>query len=355
MLLEMVDNFTPFTYFVFEKMGKGRHRFDVIIVKAACELKAGSEKGITLLPETAPIHLADEHFGEPERTSLRKAGDTLLYKQSTDVFIAGEAKPSTGRHGQWAAEIELRDPADKKRHWKQHLRLHGSRYWQWTLLKGWHLSDPEPPEPLPMRYELAFGGRYPKKGEWVEHDANPVGRGFLDPDNMDRDVRYPVPQIELFDHPVRKPGAIVPVPGLGPIPRFWSARRQYAGTYDAAWKAESESVDGPDYPQDFDSRFFQSAHPSWVVHPPLQGGEQLTLRGFDGENQYTGRLPTQQLQVSLLLPSGEPAITKMVLDTVEIALSAKRVYLTWRLPVPHQAEARAAVISMLTKANIQRS
>lgn len=71
------------------------------------------------------------------------------------------------------------------------MRWLGPRHGQWTLLKGWHRFEPEAVESLPLRYALTFGGRYPDKGEWVEWEPDPVGIGFVHPECVDCDIRYP--------------------------------------------------------------------------------------------------------------------------------------------------------------------
>lgn len=161
---------------------------------------------------------------------------------------------------------------------------------------------------------------------------------------MDREIHYPAPQIEAFDVMSERPGALVPVPGLGPIPRFWDARSRFAGTYDEAWQRQADSTAGPDYPADFDPRFFHAAHPDWVFERPLAGGEQLALRGFRGLAHCVGRLPAIRLEALLLPAKGQAQLAPMRLDTIDIDLDAERLYLTWRLPVPHVLQARHAVL-----------
>lgn len=348
MLLETVENYTPFEYFAFEKMGHGRHIFDVLIVKAACELRpdpkrANRDDGIQLLAEAAPIHLGDEHHGEPERTALRTSGDLVLYKPGADLIIHGAARPPADLRSHWAAEIEVAGARTTR---SQRLRLLGPRHWQWTLLKGWHLSEPTPVESLPLRYELAFGGRYPNKGEWIEHEPNPVGIGFVQPERMDRDIHYPAPQIECFDAPTKRPGAPIAVPGLGAIPRFWQARSRHAGTYDERWQRLHASGVGAGYPADFDLRFFQAAHPHWVFNEPLTGNERIALRCFDGDAHCQGRLPGLRLEA--LLPGAGNALTvaPLRLNTLEVDLDAARLYLGWRLAISQQLQARHVVVRM---------
>lgn len=346
MLLEHVENYTPFEYFAFEKMGPGRHHHDVLIAKASCALHPSSSRGsdtegIRLLAEAAPIHMADEHHGEPEHTGLRLTSDTVLIKPGADLWFRGSAVPPPDRRTHWAAQISLIGRKQQRTH---KLRLTGPRHWQWSLAKGWHLCEPQPVDRLPLRYELAFGGRYARKGQWLAHPDNPVGVGFLDPDRLDREAFYPAPQLECLEHPAQRPGKPVPVPGLGPLPRFWASRKRHAGTYDAAWRAQFESQKGADYPSDFDLRFFQAAHPDWTFDHPLEGNEKIEIAGLHGDRVCIGQLPALRLEALLQPAAGAAVVAPLRLDTLEIDLDASRLYLTWRITITHRIAVRHAVL-----------
>lgn len=345
MILEEVGNLTPFAHMAFEKLGPAEQAYDIIVVKAACALRAGRAlDGIVPIDGPAPIHLADEHFGDPEQTSLRVAGDALVFKPGTDVFITGHARPPRAHADQWAAEISLVHQGRSRR---RRLRLLGERQWQWSLGRRWHLSEPRVCESLPLRYELAFGGGYAHNGTWFEHGDNPIGVGFVDADKPDRNQRYAAPRIEVFEQPSRSPGKPIAVPGLGPIPRFWDARSRYAGTYDAAWQAQYEASDTPGYPRDFDLRFFQAAHPDWIFNPPLIGDESIQLLGLSGDQPIVGRLPGWRIEALLLEASGAAIVAPLRLDTVEIDLDASRLSLGWRLSIAHAVEARRSLLRVI--------
>ncbi|MDH0897727.1 MULTISPECIES: DUF2169 domain-containing protein [unclassified Pseudomonas] len=342
MILGEVENCTPYAWFTFEKMGPAERLYDIVIVKAACVLRPGrGGEGIVALDEAAPIHLADEHFGAPERSPLRIAGDTLLYKPGTDVFFRGHARPLQDLPEQWAADLEI---GTRRHRW----RLSGERHWQWSLMRGWHLSAAQPCEILPLRYELAFGGSYTRRGEVLEHAENPVGRGWLDANHLDREQHYPAPRIEHFAHPVSEPGRPIPIPGLGPIPRYWTARSRYAGTYDDAWKERFNRGENPGYPRDFDPRFFQAAHPDWQFEQLLVGGEAVALVGLTGDEPLLGNIPGWRVE-ALLVGTGAPVVAPLRLDTLDFDLDAQRLYMTWRLPIPQDMGIRQVVLRRLPK------
>lgn len=345
MILDEVANLTPFAHMAFEKLGPAEQAYDIIVVKATCALCSGcGSDGIIPIDEPAPIHLADEHFGDPERTSLRIAGDALLFKPGTDVFLTGHARPPRAHPAAWAAQIGI---VHRGRPRTRRLRLLGERHWQWTLHRRWHLSEPQACESLPLRYELAFGGTRAHNGAWIEHAENPIGVGFFDPDTLDRDRRYTAPRIELFDQPARGPGEPIAVPGLGPLPRFWEARSRFAGTYDEVWQGQYEARDMPGYPRDFDARFFQAAHPDWIFDPPLAGDEALQLLGLSADQPIVGRLPGWRIEALILGGDSAATVAPLRLDTVEIDLDARRLYLGWRLSIAHAVRARHALLRVI--------
>ena len=136
---------------------------------------------------------------------------------------------------------------------------------------------------------------------------------------------------------------------IRPIPRFWASRAQYAGTYGKQLR-EAFEAGRPDYPADFDPRFFQAAHPDWIFSPRLEGRERLLLQGLHGDKVCGGRLPGLRLEALLLSrssPPRPPILAPLRLDTVEIALDQARLYLTWRLTLPQALEIRLAALRML--------
>lgn len=339
MALSDIKNKTPFEHFVFEKMAPGRQICDVIVLKGAYMLAPSGK--LKLAPEPAEFYLADQHYGDTNTTSLWRSGDMLLHKPATDLFVSGSARPPKGMEDQWPCELIV-ETKDKK--YRQQVHMLGPRHWQYSVLSGWHMTKPARVEHLPMRYELAFGGRYPKKGGWSEHAPNPIGLGFYDKAKMDKDIHYPAPQIQYLKHPYASLDDIVPTAGFGPIPRFWAARKRYAGTYDDAWHQQFKDQDMPDYPKDFDLKFFQGAHPDWIFSPQLRGNEWICMVGFHGDQGYRFQLPDIGIAVDAYTDQGEHFARQMQMDTVEIALDAQRVYITWRLTLPHSLGVVRAVV-----------
>jgi hypothetical protein len=101
--LQELHNLTGLPHFQFMKMGQGRKFYDVVIVKASFDLKDGIAE---LSAKQAGPCLVDAFFNEdePEYSSMQAAGDTVLHKPFTDVYVTGtvktyQAQAQTSWHG----------------------------------------------------------------------------------------------------------------------------------------------------------------------------------------------------------------------------------------------------------------
>jgi hypothetical protein len=348
--LTSVQNLTPFAFMQCDKMAPGRRFHDTVVVKAAFELTPG----LLHRAGAAGIALVDEWRdpARPERSSLARAGDVLLFKPSTDLIVTGTARSPGGRAARaWDVAVAVRD-REGATLLSHALRATGPRRWEHRALRGWTLSEPDLATEVPIRYELAYGGAFvhPEHG-WNVCDANPSGLGHCDPEMLDTSRAYPAPQWELPDHPVARMNAEVPLAGLGPISRPWSSRRRYAGTYDDAWqrRMREEAAEGwpIDYPADFDPRFFQCASPSLVTREYMRGDELIGLSGLcGGDEPFVTRLPCIRVCASLARAPGDWTDVALPLDTVHVELDAKRVYLSWRLSLDQSRGFEAAILTV---------
>ncbi len=346
-LLRRVENTTPFAHFVGDKMGPSRRFFDVVVVRGTFVLAPGR---LTRAEEQAPVVLADEVWDSEDaaRSSLKQAGDLHLAKPGADVCVTGTARAPDGQaRPRWDVAVAVHGA------W-QALASHtlvacGPRAWHYVR-GDWLLAEPRPTAEVPIRYELAYGGAFrDPHQEWTIHKPNPSGRGFADASTADRRAPLPAPQWELPSRPVRRLGEAVPVAGLGPLARFWSARAQYAGTYDDLWRAKasaSHAAGAPiDYPPDFDARFFHTAPPELRASRPLRGDERIGLVGLvAGHPRFTTQLPGVEVVASLFVSGGTWVEQAMSLDTVHIDLDAARVALVWRLVLDRARGVTGAVI-----------
>lgn len=330
MHLRTVQNATGFRHLAFCKLGADNLFCDVVVVRVNLRLADGPLK---VIAEPAEISLADHYTcpDAPEKGAVTRAGDVVVIKPATDVLVTGHAIPPRSEPcAEWWCEMGLRTRAGDR---AKRLHLTGPRHWQWSIARDWHLSEPAKVDRLPLGYDLAYGGR--NLGSGRTFAPNPAGRGWLEGTSLDRGVRYPAAQIQYADDPLRAIDKPIRVAGLGPTARWWPNRYQFAGTYDAAWRAAFDASPHPIYPADFDARFFQCAHPDWIFDPHLEGDETLWMTGFHPGPGIRAQLPGLAIEGACLTASGELLQAPLALDTVHVDLDESVVSLVWRATLPH--------------------
>lgn len=214
----------------------------------------------------AEVRTTDKLWDEdkPEQSSLEHSSDLCLRKPAADIVCKGDAM-APGREPQRQLDVLLRvGPVERA------LRVFGQRVWY----KGMTELAPTPPEPfvsMPLKWELAFGGRDSSSGALVEEPRNPVGKGLTgQPASL---VHQPVANIEDPADLIKNAASRPRPAGLAPIMRHWAPRKLHAGTHDATWLRERV----PLQPLDFDARHNQIAPPELIYPGYLSGGEQVDL------------------------------------------------------------------------------
>jgi hypothetical protein len=341
-----IENHTGAPHFWFEQTGPEGERLDVLIVRATFDFAADG-KPMTLAREQQPIAFGDTFAGpvasEPLRAVVEEDGDLLPYKPGTDLLVMGNAHaPDDRAHENWIAGIRVGNI-------QKILRLHGPRQFHKRLL-GWRLGPTEPVTFVPLDYRLAFGGCIDIPGaltsdgepDNLKHAGNPAGCGWLPKRDayrkLGRKARkhvvewvrrqkvIPAPQIESALEPVRQPYQSAAAEGLGPTARWCAPRIAFQGKYDKSWREDRY----PLLPIDFDSRFYQSAHPDLVAVPHLNGDESVTLAGLL-PHKLDMRLPGWRLIAVITRSSGESTVSFPVLDTVRFDVDLRQASLVWRI------------------------
>src|SRR5437660_7109173 len=126
------------------------------------------------------------------------------------------------------------------------LRVLGDRVWGGDGTA----TAPEPFTEMPLVWERAYGGRYAVGERELAEERNPVGCGFLgerDPAELEGS---PAPNLVDPKTPQERLGDEATPACFAPSAGAWLPRREFAGTYDAAWQKSR----APYLPVDFDLR-----------------------------------------------------------------------------------------------------
>ncbi len=362
-----IENHTGVPHFWFEQTGPDGERLDVLVVRATFDFAASGEM-MTLASEQQPVALGDTYSGpvetDPHRAVIEEDGDLLPYKPGTDILVTGHATAPEGRaHTNWVAGIRVGKV-------QKILRLHGPRKF-WKRFFGWRLGPTEPTTYVALDYRLAFGGCIDipsvltSDGEQdsVKHSGNPAGCGWLPKpaaySKLDKTARkhvakwvrdqkvIPAPQIEDALEPIVDPYQAAGTDSLGPTARWWAPRLALQGTYDKKWRNDRY----PLVPEDFDSRFYQSAHRDLVAVPHLTGDESVTLSGLLPQKRDM-RLPGWRLIAVVTRASGDSIVSLPVLDTVRFDLDRCQASLVWRVHYPEAGDPITELLLAATTAAI---
>lgn len=350
-----VENHSPFPHMVIEKATTQGRYFDVVIVAGSFTLAHGQP--VLAMDEQMPIQCVDRYVGAPESTPFLEETHLVVGKQRTDVHVLGHARPVDGKPAtHWPIGVRV-GPITKT------ALVTGLRAWHWTPLRGWHLTKPEATAAVPLHAGMAYGGavrraRYRGPATDDIHDEqafdtyepNPVGRGYVGDEDLDRAQFYLAPQIEDVQKPLRDIRERLAPVCFGPVPRWNPQRAGHAGTYDDAWRAEHF----PFLPPDFDFAFYQSAQPDLIAPGWLKGDEPITLIGCDATGRIDTQLPGIDLLALLTDEDGLTQPTPLRLDTVTIDLDAQSVQLVWRRAVPKEWGLRKVMLAAIPAGPAQR-
>lgn len=364
-----IETPTPFAIAHYRKEGYARQEMDVMAVRATFQW-SHDDAPLKLAHVQQPIRWGETYEGPSDQTLrcvVASDGDTEIGKPTTDIHVAGHLQsPSGVAQADWLAGVAV-GPVRKL------LRVCGPRQFE-RGFAGWRLTKPTPVERIRLDYRRAFGGiafatTLDEHGhpEYCAFSGNPAGVGWL-PDGADlkpltktareqieHDIKsikvLDAPQFEAVDRPVRSPFDRHPTQGLGPIVRWWSPRKERQGTLDEIWRQSRY----PEWPYDFDARFYNSAHPDLMSPSLLRGDEAIslgncvrqgtTLRGSD--RILSTRLPGMTVYAQADFGDDQIQLLDFVLDTVGIDLDRQEVTLTWhRLCMPQQTLKRAVIHGM---------
>jgi len=239
--------------------------------------------------------------------------DLHIGKPGTDVLIIGHARaprPTT----EMAVLVSVAERQTS-------LRVLGDRVWR----RDGTANAPEPFTEMALIWERAYGGRHASGERELAEERNPVGCGFLgerDPAELEG---LPVPNLLDPKAPQERLGDEAAPACFAPSAGAWLPRREFAGTYDAAWQKSR----APYLPDDFDPRFLQCATGELCFERFLQGAEPVRITGMTLEGPIEFAVPTVRPQIEVMV-AGSPATPRAELETLWIEPDENRASMTWR-------------------------
>ncbi|WP_075188051.1 DUF2169 family type VI secretion system accessory protein [Teredinibacter haidensis] len=286
---------------------------DTLFVMVKAGFKLGSRW--TLLNEQMSPQAEDEYYGEPAKSSLKRASDFHPGKPNTDIIMSGSACAPEQK------TVEQLDVSLSVGNTRKTVRVFGDRQW-----RNGTITKPVPFTTMPLVYENAFGGLQTISGKIHRaEERNPVGKGYRGSCKRADMESQNLPNLE-------DPGGLIqdiddtPVPAcFAPVAPNWQPRVAYAGTYDEKW----EAVRAPYLPGDYDARFMNSAHPDLVYPGYLQGGEPLIITGMHPGGSMQLSLPVLRFNCKVRMAVAQHAI-KLNMESLLLEPNQLKLYMVWR-------------------------
>lgn len=251
--------------------------------------------------------------------------DELKPKVKPEVLAVGWAFAPEGRKVP-ARSVKIEFGALTKELW-----VVGDRTW-----KNGVATEPIPFDKMPISWDRAFGGE--------GYAANPVGRGFAPTKNEDGSTVHALPNVELPKKLVGSPKDRPAPAGFAPIDPSWPKRIAKLGTYDKRWL----DTRYPDYPDDFDPSYFNTAPEDQWLETPLEGDERIVIEHMHPTKlRVEGKIPRL---VARAFVSRESALLQEVslrLDTVLLVPHTERVVLLYRAFVEVKDDEASDVLDLM--------
>ena len=306
-----IINDTPFSFGLLP----GRIYFPkhslTLMVKATFQMRHQASPQLTeeqVFPEGDVFYEGDDEGNG----SVFYESDFAYAKTATDCFLVGKCcgeRPARVRRVDFKIGEHLKS-----------LAVFGKRVWN----SGNTISEPEPFEAIPLKYEYALGG--------PGYNQNPVGLGATEQQARG----YVLPYIEYADQLMQSPQSRPPVAGFGPLNRSWLARSTKLGTYTSNYAKER----WPWFPEDFDWSYFNAAPSDQQIKPFLKGDEPVFVTSMHRQHEvFETRLPGLRARI-FVSTSDQPdpeyfSEVKANLDTLWLNMDDLSLRMVWRgwLPV----------------------
>ncbi len=282
---------------------------------------------VTPLTQPPEIEEADRYHGEPGISSLAAACETVPFKDGGEILLSGTAHPP--KPGSTVMEISVGLRRADDRFWEKTLRLFGPRRWDKGLL-GISAGKPAPIEPLPLRYEYAYGGGDPNHEDQL-YAANPVGLGFSQKGWRVKGMA--LPQIEVGPKFITGPTQRVQPAGYAPLAPFWEPRLELSQQIDEDAIAWGGCPFGGKAP----SALYNAAPLDQRFDRPFEGGETIRLKGLIAEASHPDgtllQIPRPRPELKLVCGNRVETL-QAVCDTLVVDTDARTLCLLWRTGLP---------------------
>lgn len=164
-----------------------------------------------------------------------------------------------------------------------------------------------------------------KKQKVLYEPRNPIGRGFSGK-KSDKELKgMLLPNLEEPARLIKTPRDHPPPACFAFIAPSWEPRKSFAGTYDMVWQQKRS----PYLPEDFESRFFNVAHPELICSGYLKGGEPVKITNMSPRGQLEFYLPICEFDAALRI-AGKTEYPAFNLETVLFEPNEMRISLLWR-------------------------
>ncbi len=314
-----LDNQTPFAAANFIVQDKDGADLLIIVVKATHDI---SGTGILSLAENqVDPEPADKYYAEPETSGLKTASDISYGKIGSDIALIGHAYAPGGSATESYAMVSVGTV-------QKLVKVFGDRYWKVTFGSS-KKTKPEPFEKIQLSYNLAFGGDDKSHDDPERHEAeyrNLIGTGFRAKKSKLPVSGVRLPNLEDPDDLIKTTHSRPMPAGFGFISPMWEPRLGYAGTYDADWVKNRM----PLLPGDFDTKFFNAAHPDLVYPGFLQGDEPVMLSGVSIHGTIRFSLPGTKPICTVEGDRMESRTLEMNIDKLILNTDDMKLFIVWR-------------------------
>ena len=328
--MHKLSNESPWTAAIATGFSHKREQLAIIVIKAgyAIDIETGA---LIPLKKKPVIEAEDQHEGDPLKTALIVAGESGPPKVGGEFYILGATLTPPGGDTT-AAEASVALTLGNGKKFNKTIRVVGKRQWQGSwVMPG--ISQPEPLKPISLGYENAYGGNDAEaspKEKQPTYLANYAGKAYLADSKRCKDIELPQLEVPPF---INSPSDRPQPAGFGPIPIFWSPRRDEFGTVDL----EADKRGACPYGHDAKATMHNAAPLDQRFPNPWQGGEVLTLANLLSGVQYGKSISIKLPGISpqlIVADKGQTKTLTSVCDTFWIDAEKNQLFLIYRAAYP---------------------